>query len=104
MIPSKRELARCAGCGKPVLWTVTAAGQRMPVDPRPDERGNQACYRDGPRAWRSRSLDGTGALPPAAWEHRYMPHAATCKPRPKPTPAVLPPNVVRLDPTRRRRP
>lgn len=100
MIPSKRELTPCNHCGRAVLWTITQAGQRMAVNAKPDDLGNQACYRIGPRAWRSRSLDAAGALPPAAWEHRYLPHVATCKPRTK-APAVLPPNVVRLD-TRRR--
>lgn len=104
MIPTKRELSRCHACTRAILWTFTQAGNRMAVDPKPDEHGNQACYRVGPRLWWSRSLDGTDALPPAAWEHRYMPHVATCTP-PKPqTPAVLPPNVVRLDTRRPRRP
>lgn len=103
MIPTLRELTRCGRCTKPILWTITEAGARMAVDPRPDEHGNQACYRTNPRTWRSRSLDGADALPPAAWEDRYVPHVTTCSP-PKPTPpAPLPANVVRLDTRRPRR-
>ncbi len=103
MIPLPRELRRCRDCGQAVLITVTRAGRHLLVDARPDERGNQACYRVAPRTWQSRSLDGAGALPPAAWEHRFVPHVATCKPRPRQEalPAALPDNVVRLDTKRK---
>ncbi len=108
MIPLTRELRPCGRCSKSVLWTVTRAGQRMAVDPTPDDRGNQACYRAGPRVWHSRSLDAAGALPVQPWEHRYIPHVATCTPPVRqealPIPLPLPPNVVRLDRRRRRRP
>ncbi|RCG19074.1 hypothetical protein DQ384_37990 [Sphaerisporangium album] len=107
MIPLPRELRQCRDCGESVLITVTRLGRYLLVDPRPDERGNQACYRVGPRVWHSRSLDAAGAMPPAAWEHRYVPHVATCKPKkPKATQEalpILPANVTRLDPKRRRR-
>ncbi|MGV9536579.1 hypothetical protein ACWEU6_21735 [Streptosporangium sandarakinum] len=103
MIPTTRELRRCNDCGDPVLWTVTRAGRHLLVNARPDDRGNQACYRISPRTWQSRSLDAADALPLAAWEHPFMPHIATCKGRATPAPAVLPPNVVRLDTKRRRR-
>ncbi len=101
MIPSKRELRACSRCGKAVLWTVTRAGRYLLVDPKPDERGNQACFRKGPRSWESRSLDAADALPVAAWEHRFVPHVATCKPKPPPEPKPLPENVVPF-PRRRR--
>lgn len=94
MIPGKGELRRCTRCTRLVLWTVTRAGRYLLVDPKPDERGNQACYRKAPGSWESRSLDAADALPPARWEHRFVPHVATCKPpEPKP-PATLPTNVV----------
>lgn len=94
MIPSKRELRACTRCGKAVLWTVTRAGNYLLVDAQPNDAGNQACYRVNPRSWQSRSLDAADALPPAGWEHRFMPHVATCKP-PKPKqPKPLPANVV----------
>lgn len=97
MIPNRRELRRCGVCQRLVLWTVTRAGAWMLVDPRPDERGNQACYRIAPRTWQSRSLDGADALPPAPHEHRFVPHVATCKAPKAARPTTLPPNVVRLD-------
>ncbi|MEV0968498.1 hypothetical protein [Microtetraspora glauca] len=101
MIPAPRELSRCNICNRPVLWTVTRAGNRMAVDAKPHDDGNQACYRISPRTWQSRSLDAADALPLAAWEHRYKPHVATCPgpPKPKP-PEPLPPNVVPIRRTR----
>ncbi|MGW0587438.1 hypothetical protein [Streptosporangium sp. NPDC002607] len=102
MIPTQRELRRCNDCQRPVLWTITRAGHHMLVDAKPDDLGNQACYRIGPRTWQSRSLDAADALPLAGWEHRFMPHVATCKGRKAPAPVVLPSNVVRLDSARRR--
>jgi hypothetical protein len=98
MIPTPRELRPCGDCGKSVLWTVTRNGRYLLVDAKPDEKGNQACYR-GQRGWQSRSLDAAGAEPVAAWEHRFMPHLATCeKRRPQqtelPLPEPLPSNVV----------
>ena len=103
MIPLPRELSRCRSCERPVLWTVTRAGRRLAVDPRPDEKGNQACYRVGPRTWQSRSLNAADAQPLGSHEHRYMPHVATCKPPARREPPVLPDNVIRID-TKRRRP
>lgn len=35
-----RWLGACTTCRAAVLWTVTAAGHRTPVNVRPDERGN----------------------------------------------------------------
>ncbi|MFB4273058.1 hypothetical protein [Nonomuraea sp. GTA35] len=110
MIPAPSELRPCNDCGRPVLWTTTAAGKRLAVDPHPTEDGNQACYRAAPRSWSSRSLDGAGARPPAAWEHRYRPHVATCTGRPAVqeqlpgmTPKSMPSNVIRLEPRQRSR-
>lgn len=104
MIPNRNELRGCSACGEPVLWTITAAGRYLLVNAKPDEKGNQACYRKSPRTWQSRSLDAAGALPLAKWEHRYVPHVATCKPKPhqEALPLALPDNVVRIDRKRRR--
>lgn len=102
MIPLPRELHRCAVCSRAVLWTVTRAGRRLAVDSKPDEKGNQACYKAGTGAWQSRSLDAAEALPVQPWEHRYMPHVATCTPPARPEP--LPDNVIRIDTRRKTRP
>lgn len=97
MIPAPSELRPCALCAKPVLWTLTAARKRLAVDPRPDPHGNQACYRAGgaARVWHSRSLDGADALPLTRWEHRFVPHVATCTgQRPRPVQPELPGLIV----------
>lgn len=106
MIPAPSELRHCRDCGEPILWTTTQALKRLAVDPHPDERGNQACYRVSYRGWLSRSLDATGAPPPTGWEHRYKPHVASCaklRPVQPELPGLLPPNVIPLDLKRRRR-
>jgi hypothetical protein len=86
VIPAPSEIRACTRCGEPILWTTTAAGKRMAVDPRPADDGNQACYRVSPGAWKSRSLSAADALPLARWEHRYRPHVASCTPKAKPKP------------------
>ncbi|MFI6813234.1 hypothetical protein ACIBG7_12520 [Nonomuraea sp. NPDC050328] len=106
MIPQGYELSLCGLCREPILWTVTDAGRRLAVDPKPAPTGNTACYRVGPRAWKSRALHGAEALPRQPWEDVFMPHVATCaraNPVQAELPAVLPPNVVRLDLARQRR-
>lgn len=103
MRPNRNELRRCPVCEEPVLWTVTRTGRRMAVDPRPDEKGNQACHRGSLGAWQSRSLTAADAQPVQAYEYQCMPHVATCKPKTREAPAApLPPNVIRLDPAKRR--
>ncbi len=70
----------CRGCGAEILWAVTENGRRMPVDParypREDETANLALYTDHLRRLRVRVLRGDRPL--AGFEHRGMPHAATC--------------------------
>jgi len=96
------RVTRCAVCGSEVLWTVTEAGKRLAVDPRPDEAGNTTAYRDGLGVWRSRRP--SQELPIAPWERLYMPHAATCRDGGKsPQPQALPPGVVDLAAHRRAR-
>lgn len=31
-------MATCSSCGAEIIWTVTAAGKRMPVDAKPEKR------------------------------------------------------------------
>ncbi|MFI6317323.1 hypothetical protein ACIBG8_07380 [Nonomuraea sp. NPDC050556] len=84
---------------------MTEAGQRLAVNPKPILTGNTACYRAGPRAWKSRALHGAEALPRQPWEDVFMPHVATCaraNPVQAELPEVLPSNVVRFDLARRR--
>lgn len=82
MIPFERELSRCrwpdGGCGRRILWAITAYGNRQALDAAPVDDGPVAAYRTGPRTWAARSLTAAGAPAAAPHEHRFMPHAATC--------------------------
>lgn len=91
MIPTPNDLEPCPyGCGRHVLVTLTDRGRRLAVDPDPHPGGNQAVWRTGTGAWRSRSLSGAEAMPVLAYEEIHMPHVATsprCRPAP-PAPAL----------------
>lgn len=93
----------CRRCLRPVIWARTEAHNKpLPLDPEPDEAGNQAVFREG-EAWRARQLSGDDR--PYSFETRYMPHVATCKP-PEPAvvtplrPPVLPQNVIPISAAR----
>lgn len=77
---------------------ATQAGERQPLNPRPDQDGNVLAYRDGTGTWRARSLASTKEIPPYGHEKRFMPHFATCRGRPQLQ--IVPDNVT---PLRRRR-
>ncbi|WP_147262028.1 hypothetical protein [Blastococcus sp. TF02A-26] len=70
----------CPRCGGEVLWGYTENGKRMAIDPAryPDDdtQANQAVYVDHLRRLRIRQL--SKARPLASFEHRAMPHVATC--------------------------
>lgn len=75
----------CRHCDADVIWAWTEAGQRMPLDearyPRDDETANVAVRTDHTgRIW-ARVLRADRPLAP--FEHRGMPHFATCKARPR---------------------
>lgn len=96
-----RRASYCHACRREVLWTVTDAGKRLAVNPQPDPAGNTAAFCDGQGIYRSRRP--TDELPPAGWEKTYMPHAATCVGRRKPTaPTELPPGVADMAAYRRK--
>lgn len=111
MIPFERELSRCrwpdGGCGRPILWAVTAHGRRQALDPEPVDDGPVAAYRTGPRTWSARSLQAACAMAAAPFEHRFNPHAMTCPRQAAAQGEIpgLPPGaaVVSLDAARRRR-
>lgn len=82
-MPSAADVARCDTCGARIIWTVTAAGRRMPVDADPDPAGNTAVYADVTGRLRSRAITTERpTLEGSEW--LAMPHAATCtRPRPR---------------------
>lgn len=41
--------APCTHCRMPVMWTLTATGEKIPVDVQPTAFGNIRLYRDGRR-------------------------------------------------------
>jgi hypothetical protein len=76
-----------------VIWALTEAMKRQPLNPRPDPAGNVAAYRDVHQNWHARSVPpGTEVAFP---ERLMMPHAATCAGR-SAAARVLPGNVIDL--------
>ncbi|MFJ2303790.1 MULTISPECIES: hypothetical protein [unclassified Streptomyces] len=75
---------QCPKCWQSVLWTITAAGNRQPVNPSPDPDGRVAVYADVTGRYRSRQLSNDRPIPEHA-EVLYKAHAATCTaPRSRP--------------------
>ncbi|TKJ24341.1 hypothetical protein [Blastococcus sp. CCUG 61487] len=75
----------CRGCGADIIWAWTEAGQRMPLDParypREDTTANVAVRTDHTgRIW-ARVISKDRPLAP--FEHRGMPHFASCPARPR---------------------
>jgi hypothetical protein len=70
----------CRRCRAEVIWAWTEDGKRMPLDPaqyaRDDERANAAVYTDHLRRVRVRIVSADRPL--EGFEHRGMPHFATC--------------------------
>jgi len=56
----KDSIRKCAGCHAIIIWIVTPAGKRAPLDAIPEKRWVQ--------------------MRPGAWQlvDTYMPHHATC--------------------------
>lgn len=79
----RRETSECDRCRNPVVWAVTAAGERQPLDPSPlpareaTDR-DVAVHRDhlGTLRCRVPSPD----YPAAVYERIHRPHHATCQP------------------------
>ncbi|MEV0822567.1 hypothetical protein [Nonomuraea rubra] len=115
MIPFERELSRCkwphGGCGRRILWVITARGNRQALDPKPVGDGPVAAYRIDGRKWAGRSLQGAEAAPLGPHEDRFNPHVMTCPKSggaaaaaPTEIPGLLPgAEVISLDAARRRR-
>ena len=75
-MPLLRKVDRCKACEAPIVWAVTKAGKRMPVDVTPTEDGNVLLF---PMADRQVlaivfSLDEARAKS----RERFKSHFATC--------------------------
>lgn len=87
-------MGRCTACQAPILWTLTEAGKRLPVDAETDGRGVTIALEvddgnviptgdtagDGettiPIVYvTGRNIEAAQLFPPA---HRWRPHFATC--------------------------
>lgn len=64
----------CRSCKAPVLWTRTAAGKAMPLDPEPNPAGNVVLVKGVAVVLGKRAAEGVAAVEGT----RYMPHWATC--------------------------
>ena len=71
---SRAVTTQCRSCRAPVIWAVTRAGKRIPLDAAPSATGNLVYV--------GQQLDGTEVVgaprdgdPP---EFRYVSHFATC--------------------------
>lgn len=74
------DRARCRSCAAPIVWAVTTAHRRMPLDPTPDPAGNVVMTA-------AIETDDDGRLLPVVrvlhdgdthYGDRYRPHFATC--------------------------
>jgi hypothetical protein len=99
-MPSAADVETCEACGADIIWTITAAGARMPVDAAPNITGNQAVRTDVAGTLRSRALAADRpTLEGGEWQ--AMPHFATCtRPRPRPRLRAAPRPVRRRPPWR----
>lgn len=60
------QVGTCSGCGAAIVWVVTRAGKRMPVDAKPEKR---VVLDD---------VHATGEPPQAQVVDTYVSHFATC--------------------------
>ena len=77
MPTSQQDQTTCATCGAAIVWAVTAAQKRMPVDAEPHPGGNVAVWRDVAGRLRARVLSNERPT----LEHSevlHMTHWATC--------------------------
>jgi hypothetical protein len=70
---------RCSSCDAPILWAVTEAGKRMPLDYDEHEGGNVFLFRPLPgsnQPWKCRV--GRQDDPTPQFATRHFSHFATC--------------------------
>ncbi|WP_141576185.1 hypothetical protein [Actinomadura sp. WMMA1423] len=80
-----------------MIFALTEAGARQPLDPEPHPDGNVLAFNDALGVWRARSVASADPAARHPLEKTFMPHFATCK---GPAQQELPANVT---PIRRNR-
>lgn len=101
-MPSTSDIRTCGTCLAPIVWTLTDAGKKMPVDAEEDPAGNQAVYKDDTGTIRSRALNGAASIELRPHEWRARPHFASCAAPPLRAPRAAPQPVRRPAPWRPR--
>lgn len=66
------HISKCRSCGAPIIWAMTGRGKTMPVDARPDPKGNVAVVIDGGTI---RAIVGAT---PGSTGRRHLSHFVTC--------------------------
>lgn len=92
---------QCRACLNPVIWARTERNKWLPLDPKPNPKGNQAVWCDSDGTWKTRQIT-ENSEPQWGFEVLHMPHVASCeKQRPKATvPPQLPQNVTPISAAR----
>lgn len=67
----------CKSCGAKIIWAVTLAGKRMPVDAQSSERGNVELYDEGDHI-RALIVNDATLFDDLAARPRHLPHFVTC--------------------------
>lgn len=80
------RLAECRECSLPIVFATLTSGKKMPLNPKPNHRGNVACKLAGGEL-RGRVV-GPSSRPATHPERLYMAHFATCTERTRSTPAA----------------
>lgn len=72
-------MSTCRGCDAEIVWCLTANGRKMPVDRRPDPKGNLYLLGGSPVvAVVTNSPLGRAIFDEAPEKKTYTPHHATC--------------------------
>lgn len=88
MSRGRRRLAECRACTLPIRFVTLTSGKKMPVNPKPNDRGNVATRLIAGEL--HGRVVGPRSKPADHREVLYMAHFATCDGRPKKQPTKAP--------------
>jgi hypothetical protein len=79
------ERTPCSGCGRPMIWSITDTGSKMPLQAVPNPDGDRVAWRDSDGIIRDRAYrDGEPLNPPELGDaeypraFRFVAHWADC--------------------------